>query len=442
MISVWNVLYQLVFKIMTLVLSLIFSLYPAAQISGAVPPQTPSDFTPVVRFAVCSDVHISGSENCENTRRFADLFEEAYNYAETDEKYNNLDAVIVAGDFTGRGDEAQYIKYTETVENHLRQGTQIMTILGNHEFMAYRGDDASAGYDMFKKYVSGDVDFHTVINGYHFIGVSYDDNGKTLIGKAGWLKQQLDLAAADTGDKPIFVIQHPHPTLTVFGSLYWGCVEIRAVLEHYPQVVDFSGHSHYAPSDPRCVWQGSFTAVGTGAVTDNMGNPSYIKDKDTPYDSSCFWIVEADEQGSVRLQLYDLINRSFFEKSEHYMTDLANKSNRVYSWKNQRSLDTPPQFPAGAAVSCETNNDGTVTLCFPDAAGYYEAENYKITVYSDIFNTVWSETVIASYASSVKSGVRVNIGSIESGTYSVRVTAYSPYAERGGTLYGTISIKN
>ncbi len=144
------------------------------------------------------------------------------------------------------------------IENK-KEETQVLAVLGNHEFIDYRDVDATVGYDVYRKYVNEDVDTDIVINGYHFIGVSYDDNGSTFSGKTEWLDERLAKATEEDPDKPIFVYQHPHPTLTVYGSVNWGDMDTRVVLSKYPQVVNFSGHSHYAASDPRSVWQGEFT---------------------------------------------------------------------------------------------------------------------------------------------------------------------------------------
>lgn len=439
MISIQNIIYQFVFKAMTFALSFVFCFSPSASLKGAEPPKVPESFTPSVRFAVCSDIHLSGNDGDENEQKFAGVFDASYAYADSDAKYNELDAVVVCGDFATGGKDSQYVQYDRVSSERLREGTRRLTILGNHEFFEYRNHDPSLTYDAFKRNLGEDVDFHTVINGYHFIGVSYDDNGKTFISKLGWLRQQLDEAVADTGEKPIFVFQHPHPTLSVYGSLYWGCVEMRLLLSKYSQVVDFSGHSHYASSDPRCVWQGAFTAVGTGSVQGFMSNPSYIKENDLPYDSGGFWIVEADEAGSVRLQLYDLVNKCFFEKAECYLNGVSDRSNRPYSWKNRRSLDTAPQFDSGE-ITLEKQSDGTSVLCFPDAAGYYEAAQYSVTVYSGAAKGVWSGTAQSGYGCAIHSGVTVNVGTIGSGEYRVRVTAYSPYAKRGETITGTVTV--
>ena len=45
----------------------------------------------------------------------------------------DVDAVIVAGDFTGGGAEKEYEIYNKIVAENKKDETQLLTILGNHE---------------------------------------------------------------------------------------------------------------------------------------------------------------------------------------------------------------------------------------------------------------------------------------------------------------------
>ena len=313
-----------------------------------------------------------------------------------------------------------------------------MEVLGNHEFILYRDEDASVAYDVYKEYVYPEVDRHDVINGYHFIGVSYDKDGKTFTKKMSWLKEQLDAAVADDPDRPIFVYQHPHPFSTVYGSVNWSDLSVRTLLDLYPQVVDFSGHSHYASSDPRSIWQNSFTAVGTGSLKAYMSNLNYVSgDEDAPGESGGFWIVEADKDGNVRLKLYDSVYRRFFDNVDYSLPNPANPDNRPYAWDNSMNLDTPPVFPKGAVVTGSRDGNDAI-LRFPDATGYYEAENYKIVVSDGSLKPVWENTVVSDYVRSGLTGVTVNLGELADGAYTVKITANSPYEKEGETLTGTV----
>ena len=70
--------------------------------------------------------------------------------------------------------------------------------------------------------------------------------------------------------KTNFRILHQHIKDTVYGSQEWGTkdsAKINEVLKEYPQVITFSGHSHYPLDDPRSIHQKDFTSVGTSSVS-------------------------------------------------------------------------------------------------------------------------------------------------------------------------------
>ena len=435
-----NFFSQIIFKFLSVVFSILFSFTGiGGGITGDDEVQTPDDFTPVVRFVVCSDIHLNGDETQEAAIRFANLFNDMYEYAEGCE-YKSLDAVIVAGDFTGGGAEKEYEMFNKIIKENKKDETQLLAVLGNHEFIDYRDVDASVGYDVYRKYVNEDVDTDIVINGYHFIGVSYDDNGKTFSGKTKWLNERLYKATKEDPDKPIFVYQHPHPAMTVYGSGNWGDIDTRAVLSLYPQVVNFSGHSHYAASDPRSVWQGEFTAVGCGSLSAFMGNLNYIDgDKDAPGKSGGAWLVECDANGNVKMRLYDIENRMFFPDIEYYFTNLSDASKRTYSWEKQEALDTAPEFPENMTIKSQVNENGDTIISFPEAKGYFPAEDYKIIVTKKL-KVVYEETVISEYVRATDDDVSVNLGQLDSGEYRIKIVAYSPYAKKGDTIIQNITV--
>ncbi len=393
------------------------------------PPEVPEDFTPVLRFAVCSDVHLSGEENQANAKRFTALYNDTYDYAAT-QSYKGFDAVIVAGDMTGGGREPEYEMFMKIINDNTVGDTQTLVCMGNHEFIEYRDYDATIGYDVYKKFVSEDVDTHTVINGYHFIGVSYADDGKTFKSKVEWLKAELDKAVADTPDKPIFVFQHPHPTLTVYGSVNWSDLDIKTTLMKYPQVVDFSGHSHYASCDPRSINQTSFTSVGTGSLGALM--------KATLTTSAAMSICR------VRPQLSGLprstpratcFSSSTTPSATASLTtcSIISPTSQIRAQSiipgNLRSIDTAPQFPQGAKVSVSTDSEGETVLNFPNAKGCFDAENYRITVKSGA-KTVWSDTVVSNYGRADLTEMEVNVGKLDKGEYTVTIAPYSSLFQR------------
>lgn len=354
----------------------------------------PEDFTPVVRFVVCSDVHIEGADDQETINRYIDFIETSYAYSNSNTVYKGLDAICVCGDFTGRGTKEEYEAFTAVNEQYVREGTQLITVLGNHEFM----DDSSQAIERYESYMGTPKNTSYTINGFHFIGVSYNEN-KTFTGAdtKGWLEAELKAAKQDAPNYPIFVFQHPHPFGTVYGSVNWGNFITSTVYNKYAQVINFSGHSHYPINDPRSVWQGSFTALGCGTLKYfELENELYAGQfPEGNGNAAQFYIVEADANGSVRILGYDLITHSFFDSVDYYIEKPADKSTFTYTYKGRMDATKAPQFDADAQINV-TNGEGGCTVSFPAAKSDTVVHDYKITVKSGL-NTVYSGSVLSDY---------------------------------------------
>lgn len=429
--------HQALSKIITVAFAGLFGFYSLVSGVKEVKTEKPDNFKPVLRFAVCSDVHLGEDETGKkNAKKFRGFFDKVYEISRDDKNHETLDAVIVCGDMTESGEDAQYQIYTEITDDKVKKETKLITVMGNHEQIAYR-DTATPekAAETFEKYIGEKTDTHTVIGGYHFIGLSYDNNGQEAFKtKLTWLREHLDEAVADTGDKPIFVFQHPHAALTVYGSVNWANMDIRKIFKDYPQVVDFSGHSHYAANDPRSIHQSTFTAVGCGAITGAMGNLSYISgDEYGDGESATFWLCEVDEKGDVRLRLYDLVSDCYYEGVDYLLKDVGNKRKRAYTWGRMMAQDTAPTFPEKAKITADINDKGEVSVSFPEAAGYYRAENYKITLSSN-GQTVENRVVLSDYTRATDFEKTVSFGELKEGQYTVRIRAFSPYAKLGETL--------
>lgn len=442
MFSFRNSFNHFLYKVITLAFTTLFSGYSLFGGLGKEPPVTPDDFEPILRFTVCSDIHLNSKMNGKNSKRYASLFEQSYEYSKNHSTYNSLDAVMVCGDFTEEGLESEYKVFNKITEDNIKPETKLLVCMGNHEFIESRNDESIDPFANYYKYVSEETETHEVINGYHFIGISYADNDENFNEKLDWLDEELKKATADNKDKPVFVFQHPHPTLTVYGSVNWSDLGVRRVLSKYPQVVDFSGHSHYASVDPRTVWQGSFTAIGTGAVTGLMGNLNYISgDEYGQFDTGSYNIVEVDANGNIRMQIYDCENEKFFTDCEYYFKNPSVKKNRIYTWGNRRSFDTAPQFPENAEITVTINEKNETILSFPDAEGYYPAESYKVKV-SRGWKNVFEQTILSDYVVATERDMTVNIGIVDKeGTYKIKIKPSSPYAKQGNALKAEFTLQ-
>ncbi len=410
---------------------------------GATTPAQPAEevFTPVVRFAVCSDIHIEEYTDV-TAERLAELIDFMYDYSEEQSDYKGFDALCIAGDFTNAGKDTQYDAFLQVIDENLRPETQLITCLGNHEFINTRDYDASLSADMYVEKMGIETNTVYEINGYQFVACSYDsDTGKSYTANSGWLERSIRSAVTKSGDKPVFVIQHAAPFDTVYGSISWGDPVITGVLAKYPTVIDFSGHSHYPINDPRSIWQGSFTALGCGTMYITETNIDGFWE-DYPYDAyktGQFYIVEADADGDVRVKAYDLITDSFFDL-EYNLTGLSDR-NFEYTYEKMYAKDAAPVFPEGTKISASQNENGETVISFDGAEDNYIVESYKVSLMKNGI-CKYSESVCGKYMYLYEPDTyNVNVGTLKAGKYTVEVVAVNAYTKVSAPLSYSFTVK-
>lgn len=325
------------------------------------------NFNPVLRFFVCSDTHI-GSATDPKLERIEKAIDFSYNVAQSDEYYKNLDAVVFCGDVTNSGTEEQFKAFESTVKSAVKDYTEILAIVA-------KGHDSITNGKKSLKYcteITGkDSDFNVNINGFHFIGLSTSktENINHNLKQKTWLNKQLRAAKKEDAKKPVFVFHHEHVTGTVYGSSAfegWGNFAFRSVVMRYPQVVDFSGHSHYPINDPRSIWQGAFTAVGTGSMyymEFTVGKDKTVHPEDNDKAAQA-WIVEVDSDYRIRLRGFDVITGKWL--CDYLIKDPTDTSSYAYTPYNQKALSSTPEFDEDSTLSY-TENDGKYTVTAPAA---------------------------------------------------------------------------
>ena len=109
---------------------------------------------------------------------------------------------------------------------------------------------------------------HRVIEGYDFIALSLMKVACYREHEVAMLEKALEKAVKRDSKKPIFVATHYHVKDTVGSSdnADQGGALLRRLFDKFPQVVSISGHTHNPLQDPRCIWQGNFTAVDSSTL--------------------------------------------------------------------------------------------------------------------------------------------------------------------------------
>lgn len=387
-------------------------------------PETPKDFVPAVRLVVFTDTH---NEN-ENV---ADAIDTAYELFDNDKTYKGVDGFFCLGDISSIGGKDDYIAYNEVLEAHVRKDTPCITIHGNHEFK-----QKNDYYDYFKSVFGYEPNDVYEINGFSCIAFSGDCSLTewTFTPKSlKWLDGKIDEAESKANGKPIFVFQHPHPWGTVYGSTVWGDPQINVVLNGHTSVVDFSGHSHFPLNDPRSINQASYTAVGCGAMARFELDVNGIvgQHPDGYEDAAQMCVVEADNDGSVRLRGYDLLSDTYF--CDYYIDDVNNKDGFAYTYKNMKAHDEEPVFSPDAKATAYKNADGEWVLSFDEAkpSEGYIVHEYKVVIKDENGKKVFSKNFINDYYiidEDNTADLRIGADTLESGKkYTVTVRAESAY---------------
>ena len=395
-----------------------------------IPPADSSDFVPVMRFIITSDSHITTIGDVQSSR-LEKMIKFGYREAKKDLNYKNLDAVLIAGDVTDMGTKIAFGSIKAAVKPVLKGNTQFLaTVSTSH-------DDRNLGKEslaLYEEIMGQETDFHRVINGFHFIGISaskiegehYSEYQKE------WLVAELDKAVADDPDKPIFVLQHEHISNTVYGSSDyegWGMPDFAEILKNYPQVIDFSGHSHYPINDPRSIWQGEYTAVGTGGL---YYAEVTVDDTKTVHPSgyrmaSTFWIVEVDAENRIRMRAVDLV-------AQEYLCEytLGSPFEREFTPEKQKAKAEAPVFSKDADIRKVGNK-----LVF-DAAE--SADGMPIFLYRAFAvdkdgNRIPVGKVVPKYFRyNVPDTVKIKLENLPEGDYKLEVVAENCYGMQSEPL--------
>lgn len=388
------------------------------------------DFTPVARFIVTSDSHITTIGDFQSTR-LEKMIKLGYSIAENDKEYQKLDAVLVAGDITDMGTKIAFGSIKAATKPVLKGDTQFLaTVSTSH-------DDRSIGKDslaLYEEIMGQETDFHRVINGFHFIGISASKNDGEHYGEyqKEWLKKQLDDAVADDPSKPVFVIQHEHISNTVYGSSDfegWGMPDFADILKNYPQVVDFSGHSHYPINDARSIWQGEYTALGTGGL---YYTELTVDDIKTFHPSdyrfvSTFWVVEIDADNRIRLRVVDL-------GAKEYLCEyiLESPFDRSYTPEQQISRSKPPVFESGASIKATNKKVSFDAAKSADGMPIFIYRAFAVDAEGN--RTPVGKTVPSYYRYNVSETVKIELENLPDGEYTLEVVAENCYGMQSEPL--------
>ena len=430
-------------------------------------------------FAVISDVHVG--DNCGVGYKVK--IPQALQHITG---YGKLDAMAVVGDLTNSGTAAQYTEFVQffgSDQNILNPVDKFLFMMGNHD--NYPSDSqGQTNYKNGLKKFNGNrtypLDQYVLIKGYPFItiscraGANNDDNPSN--GTASYpttvvntLKQYLKRAAEDAPGKPIFVFTHVAPRNTCYST--WGDLEgaawamwrLNSVLNEYPQVVAFCGHSHYPLGDPRSIHQGTnpnsanmnyYTVINTASTNYSEINPGAVDAGIHPENYTKVnegMIVVEQPNGDIEIRRYDTyrdveidpehrwVLKAPFDGSQFQYADIRDGGDNPNNHVLRTGLPAPA-FGEEAKLTLKATAEG-VKVTFPQATDNECVFRYNIRVLKG--NTlVKSAFLFSQFYLTIDMPDRLsyNIDGLASGTdYTVEVIAYDSYDNKSAALTGTFA---
>ena len=379
-----------------------------------------NQFTPKVRFIVMSDIHTKEDPECRQLQRLKKGLTEAYAYAEKCE-YNKIDAFFAVGDFTDDGAEQEMLNFKAVMDEYIKPETDITLALASHEY----GATEPVAKERLSRIFGMHYDAHKVINGFHFISVSCTQGCHFKEPQIEFAAKALDEAFADNQEAPIFFFQHPHIQGTVYGNIYWGEDELNTTLMNYPQVIDFSGHSHAPINDPRSIHQYHFTSLGTGSLSYfELDEFDKVYGTVPPDAKNCaqFLIVEADENNRVRIMPYDILTGRFFPYTWKIDTP-SDPSTFIYTDERYKT-DVKPHFNPGTPIEVTTENNETVVTFGQADIAEDRVNDYNIMIRNSN-NKIFRKACIWSgyYLYDMPEKLSVTFKDLPAGKYTAEVVA-------------------
>ena len=299
----------------------------------------------VLNLAVLSDTHVDGP-NTVPAYKFRSALIQARDFAAA---YGSLDGVLLAGDLVDSPawDASKYTQIDawkrlyESVFDPVQ--TPMVYAVGNHDIWkewtvnTYREAKQFTrrfGPDYYRTDVGDPVlrdsleCRHCVIGGVHILCVTPDGRDPVVYPEQviRWLDETLAQITAEHPEQYVLILTHAMIYHTVYGSElddsypkhkgYWSTRVLTDVLKKYPQAVIFGGHLHYPLNDPRSIWQGEFTSMGTASVRymaidnggyENMAGLTTMRDRD---EFSQGLLLQFDKRGNLRVQRMDFYNQT------------------------------------------------------------------------------------------------------------------------------------
>lgn len=401
-----------------------------------------------VKFGVLSDVHQVDSDTSQNMEKLRKAL--AYY------KSSGIKLLIVDGDISDAATVGGYQNFNKAFNEAFPDASTApkkLLVMGNHDYNLGKKDIDLSRSDFMRELNLGSINNSIVVDGYHFIGLSTESGalgGEFTDISKNWLRQELAKAAADDPKKPIFVAFHQPIKGTLWGSE--DCSDaLDSVLKDYPQVIEFSGHTHRPLADERSIYQKDYTCVGTGEL-------HYVAlDNWEPYNGYLMsqGLLVGIGSNSVDIERYDFMNNQKV-KNDWIMKLPLSKQTFTYTDARLTNRSTP-YFDKGASIQFSSIKRRDFTMNYPSAKDDDFVYEYKIVIQDASTNKTVRTTLVptdfymglskmakkqAIVTSTIYNDSNTYIPALSANKkYNIRITALDSFGKESKPITGTVTTK-
>lgn len=172
-----------------------------------------------------------------------------------------------------------------------------------------------------------------------------------LIGGFPFVRERIAAACAASPNKPVILVTHLPPFATTRQSCSAGFVELKQILDDFPQVICFHGHTHIPFVNETNIWQGNFTAVNCGSLYEWHGRGIA-----SPFVANrSYWVGVAEfYQDRMIIRRFDVRTEQEVRTDATWCVPLpfAAKS-APYALANARCRERKVAYPKGSALKIE-----------------------------------------------------------------------------------------
>lgn len=362
-------------------------------------------------------------------------------------KANDVDVIMIGGDLVNNAIDSYY----DTFENALKEVygenekeyPEFVTIMGNHEWWNTNEEIVNNAAKLFYKHArintknlvkksdtplpdqpnQKEANYYKVVNGIPFVGLS--GTGPTgFINYASqdelksWLQDISKLPSVKAGG-PIFMTYH-YAISDVTYTFGQGAVNASSyldkIIKDYPQVVLFTGDTHFAAANERTINQVDYTSIniGSSCYSRHVNRSATMKSHETYYNmvkgngskdvlsgevaenynqTPHIHLVSVDEKGNTNFKRYF----SALDPKDSKQLGLewnipAHKDKESFIYTNERFKNVEWAKKMYNAEGLSWSNEaelktsysgGELTVKFPDVVDYNYCEHYKVKVTGD-----------------------------------------------------------